>query len=195
MAVALIHDFPGGTQEKYEAVLERLDLGGRAAPGVLFHSAGPYGDGWRTVAVWEELDRFQRFREEKLVPAATEVGMPMPTARVIEVHERKPGSGARPELVQIVLLPGLDAESFAAADERVLRGDRNRPPAAVTFHVNGPYDGGWCVVDAWDSKAARDRFVEEQIKPALEGAPLTGPPTIEDLTVVGYLAARAAAPA
>ena len=32
MAVGMILDFPGGTQEQYEAVLEQLNLGGGCHP-------------------------------------------------------------------------------------------------------------------------------------------------------------------
>ena len=40
MAVARVLDFPGGTQEQYEEVVERMQLGGRMAPGGKIHVAG-----------------------------------------------------------------------------------------------------------------------------------------------------------
>jgi hypothetical protein len=55
------------------------------------------------------------------------------------------------------------------------------------FHFNGPCDGGWCVIDGWTSKAARDEFLETHILPAVASMPLTGEPTIEDLTVEATL--------
>jgi hypothetical protein len=93
----------------------------------------------------------------------------------------------------VVTIPGLDAESFAAADAEIL--PDGRPPEHLTFHVNGPVDGGWCVVDAWDSKDARDRFIEERIRAVMETAPLTGPPQFEDLVVQATLLERAGAAA
>lgn len=61
-----------------------------------------------------------------------------------------------------------------------------------TFHVNGPYEGGWCVIDGWTSKGARDEFMETRIRPVFEKVPLSGAPAIEDLLVEATLAAAAA---
>jgi hypothetical protein len=186
MAVALILDFPGGTKRQYEQVIERMDLGGRSGPGGLFHAAGSYAGGWRVTDAWEDMEHFARFRDEKIGPLTAEAGMAQPEVRVLEVHERKPGSGAQPALVQFIRLPGLTAETFAAMDSLVL--PDGRTPPSITFHVNGPMNDGWYVLDGWASKEARDRFTEEQIRPAVEGAPLSGPPVIEDLVVEGTLA-------
>lgn len=195
MAVALILDFPGGTIEQYDQVVAKMELGGTMAEGGLFHAAGSYEGSLRVVDVWEELSQFERFRDEKIVPYVTEIGMPPPYVQAVEVHETKPGSGATPVLVQIVRLPGLDAEGFAAADQEIL-GDRNRPPQAVTYHVNGPSDGGWCVIDAWDSAEARDHFIGERVQPVLgNSGALSGPPSIEDLKVERTLGDRATAAA
>jgi hypothetical protein len=191
MAIALILDFPGGTKKQYDEVVAKMELDGRLAPGGLFHAAGSYEGGWRVVDVWEDRETYERFRDAQIVPNATAVGLSPPSAREIDVHERKPGSGAAPALVQIVTLPGLDAEGFAAADAKILAGG---PPESITFHVNGPVEGGWCVVDAWDSIEARNRFLEERVKPAV-GEELAAPPEVEDLMVEATLATASGAPA
>ena len=98
--------------------------------------------------------------------------MPAPEVQAVEVSEEKPGTGRAPKLVQVVRIPGLDADSFAAMDAHIL--PDGHPPEQITFHVNGPIDGGWCVVDAWDSKEARDRFLEERIRPAAGGGAAQG---------------------
>jgi hypothetical protein len=195
MAVAMILDFPGGTREQYDQVVEKMELGGQLAPGGLFHAAGSYGDGWRVVDVWEDMARFERFRDEKIVPYTSEVGLAPPQVRAIDVADRKPGSGAAPALVQVVRLPGLDGEAFAAADAKLLAASDGEPPPELTFHVNGPDGDGWCVVDAWESKDARDRFLEDRIRPAMEEAGLAAAPEFEDLVVEATLHARAAAKA
>ena len=189
MAVAVILDFPGGTMEQYRQVLAMMELDGRLPTGALFHAAGPYEGGLRVIDTWEDLARFEQFSAEKIAPMAAKAGLQRPAVQVIEVREEKPGSGATPVLVQVVRLPGLDADSFRAMDDRVL--PDGKPPEALTFHVNGPIDGGWCVIDAWDSKEERDRFIEARIRPAVGGAPLTGPPEIEDLAVEATLGGRA----
>jgi hypothetical protein len=192
MAVALILDFPGGTKAQYDAVIEKMDLGGRMPPGGLFHAAGSYQGGWRVTDVWESLGDFERFRDEKIVPITSEVGMPPPNVRMIEVAETKVARGDRPALVQVVTLPGLDHDSFHAADGKVLSGGL---PDEMTFHVNGPIEGGWCVIDAWTSKEARDRFIENNVRPGMEGSPLSGPPSFEDLDVEASLTEGAKATA
>jgi hypothetical protein len=191
MAVALVLDFPGGTMEQYHEVVGRMGLGGRMAPGSLFHAAGIYQGGLRVVDAWEDAEQFQRFSDAEIVPQTQAVGLAAPTVRMIDVDEIKATSGEAPAFVQVVTLPGLDRESFRAADAKVV-GDG--VPADMTFHVNGPVEGGWLVIDAWTSRAARDRFAEEHIRPGMEGAPLSGPPAFEDLDVEATLGepARAA---
>jgi hypothetical protein len=53
------------------------------------------------------------------------------------------------------------------------------PAEGLIFHVNGPLDDGWATVGFWTSKAARDRFIQERIMPAMAG--VGEPPMIEDL--------------
>jgi hypothetical protein len=52
MAVGIIINFPGATQEQYDTVMEQLNLGGRMPPGGISHAAGPTDEGWRVVDVW-----------------------------------------------------------------------------------------------------------------------------------------------
>src|SRR3954471_6626337 len=120
MAVALIQDFPDGTMRQYREVVARMDLGGRMPSGGRFHAAGVTADGLRVVDVWDDLATFERFRDAQIVPNTRAVGLDAPSVRVIDVHQDKPGSDATPVLVQVVRLPGLDAERFAAMDARVL---------------------------------------------------------------------------
>ena len=41
------------------------------------------------------------------------------------------------------------------------------PPEGLLFHASGPVDGGWGVLDFWESRAHFDRFAEERIGPAM----------------------------
>jgi hypothetical protein len=189
MAVALILDFPGGTKEQYDRVVEKMELHGQLAQGGLFHAAGSYEGGWRVVDAWEDLGTFERFRDEKIGPITAGEGLSPPSVRMIEVAERKPGSGARPRHLQVITLAGVDAETFRSADDRILA---EGIPAAMTFHVNGRDGDDWVVVDAWDTREARDEFIESRVMPVMEGV-LSGPPRIEDLTVEATLAEPAPA--
>ena len=40
-----------------------------------------------------------------------------------------------------------------------MRIDEN-PPEGMIFHSAGPIDGGWGVIDFWESRDAFDRFIE-----------------------------------
>ena len=69
MALAFLLEFPGVTQEQYDQVLEKLQLGGKTYQGGIFHVAGPMEGGWRVITVWDSDEQFQRFRNETLIPA------------------------------------------------------------------------------------------------------------------------------
>ena len=97
------------------------------------------------------------------------------------------------ELVQVVRLPGLDEAAFRDMHARVVEG--GRWPEAIVHHVNGAYDGGWIVIDSWTDTAARDAFFQSRVLPGAGDAPLSGPPTREDLVVHNQMAARTATPA
>lgn len=187
MAIAIIVDFPDGTIDQYEQVVERMQLDGRMAPGGLAHAAGPYEGGLRVIDVWEDLGAFQRFAEEQIKPNVDAVGMGPMEMRTVDVAETKPASGAASAFIQVLTIPGIDADGFRALDAEVL--PDGRPPAAMTFHVNGPVEGGWCVIDGWTSKEERDRFLAERVQPAAERGGLTEPPGFEELTVHATLAA------
>jgi hypothetical protein len=69
MAFAVIHHFPGGTKEQYDATLFAAHGGGDVLPdGQIFHAAGPSGDGWTIVAVHDSKASWERFRDDALLP-------------------------------------------------------------------------------------------------------------------------------
>lgn len=78
MAVTMVMEMPGATQELYESVLDKLGIGpdGALMEGRLAHIASPMEGGWRVVAVWESEDAFNKFAQERLGPAFAAVGGP-----------------------------------------------------------------------------------------------------------------------
>jgi hypothetical protein len=56
------------TWDDYERVNQAV---GDAAPeGLIYHAAGEQPNGnWQAVTIWESEDHFNRFRDEKLLPA------------------------------------------------------------------------------------------------------------------------------
>jgi hypothetical protein len=69
MAYGIMHFFPGGTKEQYEASIAAVHPSRKALPkGQIFHAAGPSSDGWTIVAVHDSKESWERFRDEILMP-------------------------------------------------------------------------------------------------------------------------------
>ena len=188
MATAYILDFAGGTLAQYDEVLEKMQLGGRLPAGALFHAAGVNGDGLRVCDVWESEEAFQAFAATKIVPITEEAGLPKPDVRSFEAAQVRGIGGRTVEFVQVVTIAGLDGETFRALDDRVLAPSGEVPDTCV-FHVNGQLGDGWCVLDYWSSKSARDEFMQSRVGPAVAAAGIQAAPVIEELSVHNSLTA------
>jgi quinol monooxygenase YgiN len=187
MPVGVIMSFAEGDPAKYDRVLERMQLNGRAPAGCLFHAAGPYEGGWRVVDVWEDASQFERFAEEQIGPHAGAEGLGRPSIEMLEAEESfdQRGSGTGDvSLLQIVRLP-VSGETFRDADTDIR--DNQQPPDGCMFHINGPSNGGWMVIDAWTDAGARDAFIASKVVPAMQSRDVA-PPTIEDLPIHNTLA-------
>jgi hypothetical protein len=69
MAYGVVHHFPGGTKEQYEASLAAVHPGPDQLPeGQIFHAAGPSQGGWTIMAVHDSLASWEKFRDEILNP-------------------------------------------------------------------------------------------------------------------------------
>jgi len=86
MAIARVFDGKGWTPQQYDRLIERMDLGGRSAPGVLYHWAALTADGVRAVDVYESREAADRLAREKIGPLAQELGLPMPEISEYEVR-------------------------------------------------------------------------------------------------------------
>jgi hypothetical protein len=89
MAVVVVNEIEGGSQELYDQVNPRVMPDGKLPDGCELHIAGPYEKGWRVITVWESDERFQQFRNETLIPAMQEAGAQdriMPTISTQPVH-------------------------------------------------------------------------------------------------------------
>jgi hypothetical protein len=69
MAYAVVHQFPGGTKEQYEASIQAVHPADGSLPdGQIFHAAGPSQGGWTITAVHESQESWERFRDDVLMP-------------------------------------------------------------------------------------------------------------------------------
>lgn len=69
MAYGIVHFFPGGTKEQYEASLAAVHPNrGSLPPGQIYHAAGPSAGGWTVVAIHDSKASWERFRDTVLMP-------------------------------------------------------------------------------------------------------------------------------
>jgi uncharacterized protein YbdZ (MbtH family) len=68
MAVIVIGEMPNGTAEQDAAMMKEMGVEASPPKGVLFRAAGPMPGGWRIVSVWESLEAFQAFFQERMNP-------------------------------------------------------------------------------------------------------------------------------
>src|SRR5680860_1635815 len=82
MAYGVVHHFPGGTKEQYEASIAAVHPSAEELPdGQIFHAAGPSPGGWTIMAVHDSQESWEQFRDDILLPrmqAGIEGGFPTP---------------------------------------------------------------------------------------------------------------------
>ncbi len=74
MAIVVVNEMEGGNQEFYERLNPKVMPGDRLPDGCQLHIAGPTEGGWRVITVWDSDERFEKFRNETLIPAIREDG-------------------------------------------------------------------------------------------------------------------------
>lgn len=87
-AFGIVHHFPGGTKEQYEATLAAVHPTRQALPsGQIFHAAGQSAGGWTIIAVHESKESWERFRDGtchgRLIPARP---VRCPIGDVVQIH-------------------------------------------------------------------------------------------------------------
>ena len=70
-------------------------------------------------------------------------------------------------------VPGMTQEQYDQVLETLQRGGKTAE--GRIFHVAGPMEGGWRVVDVWESQEAVNKFFQEQLGPALQEAGVAAP--------------------
>ena|SRR5215212_4997012 len=94
MAVAIVMETPMPDTAAYDAVNQKMDIDNNPPEGLILHSAGRAENGnWRIFDVWESHGHFDRFSQERLGPALSEVmgdqmgsGGP-PQQEIYELHK------------------------------------------------------------------------------------------------------------
>ena len=69
MAYGIVHHFPGGTKDQYEASIAAVHPSRNTLPaGQLYHAAGPSAGGWTIIAIHDSKESWERFRDQILLP-------------------------------------------------------------------------------------------------------------------------------
>ena len=82
MAILVVTEVADVTAEQDAAMVKTLNLDGSPPVGFRIRMAGPTAHGWRIVSLWDSEADFERFRNERLVPALTGVGRALPTIEI-----------------------------------------------------------------------------------------------------------------
>jgi hypothetical protein len=79
-------------------------------------------------------------------------------------------------------LAGITQDQFDTVNAHV--DPDSNPPEGLLFHASGPIDGGWGIIDFWESRAAFDEF-ESRIQQAVaaSGVEMQGPPDVKEFPV------------
>jgi hypothetical protein len=69
MAYGIVHVFPGGTKEQYDASLAAVHPSDGSLPaGQVFHAADPCAEGWAITAIHDSKESWETFRDGTLLP-------------------------------------------------------------------------------------------------------------------------------
>jgi hypothetical protein len=81
-----------------------------------------------------------------------------------------------------IKLAGITEEQFDKVNARI--DPKGNPPEGILFHASGPIDGGWGVIDFWESRADFDAFSSRIGEAAAAvGVEMQGPPDVKEFPV------------
>jgi len=81
-----------------------------------------------------------------------------------------------------IKLAGITQEQFDHVHDQV-NPDRT-PPKGLLVHASGPIDGGWGIIDFWESRADFDAFASRIVEGmTAAGIEPQGPPDIKEFPV------------
>jgi hypothetical protein len=95
MSYVIVHHFPGGTKQQYEASIAAVHPSRETLPkGQLHHVAGPSSGGWTIVVTYDSKENWQKFRDGVLLPrmkAGIQGGFGTPPEETsFEVYNQQP---------------------------------------------------------------------------------------------------------
>ena len=86
MAISVVAQVPGLTAEEDAAVVKALNLEGSPPAGGTIRLDGQAGGGRRIVGLWDRDTDYERFRDDRLMPALRGLG------RALQLIEKRPAT-------------------------------------------------------------------------------------------------------
>lgn len=80
----------------------------------------------------------------------------------------------------ILEFDGFGLETYEAVNDLLgidMKSGAGDWPQGLISHSAGAKDGGWVVMEIWESRADQERFMEERLGRALEEGGVNSPPT------------------
>ena len=71
----------------------------------------------------------------------------------------------------LMTMPGVKQEQYEQVNQKMFGHspmDPSEAPDGLVLHSAGPIPDGWYVYDVWESKEQFDRFVQDQVGPAVQ---------------------------
>jgi quinol monooxygenase YgiN len=69
--------------------------------------------------------------------------------------------------IGVVWHPPIDKQTYDALREKVLQAATAK---GLKFHAAGEADGGWRIIELWESRDSLERFISEDLAPAFDEA-------------------------
>jgi hypothetical protein len=176
MAVLVMLEVAGGTVEKYAEINELLAIGDDddAPDGLIYHVAAVADDGLVMADLWRSKEDFERFFGERAgeAMARAEIAEADITRTVAQVHDHTDGTGSEEATLVIIEADDLTPELYdQMRSEMPSHAEGNNHPAVA--HIAAvKEDGGFVVVDVWESPEAFAAFAQSEIGPASESVGL-----------------------
>ncbi len=81
MATAVLLEFQGIGEREYERLIDLVRSDQNPPQGGLLHTAGPIPNGWRVFNIFDSRDSYEKFYNDRVLPALKQLGMPNPSRK------------------------------------------------------------------------------------------------------------------
>jgi hypothetical protein len=165
MAITMRMTWDGVTPEQYDQVRDLVGWERDRPTGGIVHEAWFIGDQLNVCDVWETVEDFEAFVQQRLMPGVATTGIAdQPNVQILPLYNYQlaqlPGTGA------VVEEDELPVDAYQALEAKV--GWREVPPVGGVSHIatiDGPVAR---TVTVWESPAALEAFAADRIRPAAQ---------------------------